>query len=95
MKRKVTLFETIWYVFCCLVAAAGITFITLGLVGQLGSTDVANLRKFFLPGCLTLPGAAILAVIVLLIYAKTNDRASEIAARRAARLAKVDSSKAE
>lgn len=90
MKRKVSIFEIVWYTLCGVTALAGLVFLILGLVGEFGGQGVKSLRDFSTPGFICLPVGAVLAVLVLIICAKGSDRASEAAARRAARLAKVE-----
>ena len=90
MKRKVSIFEIIWYTLCGLTALTGLVLIILGLVGDFGGKDFVSLRDFSTPGYICLVCGAIAASIVLIICAKGNDRAAEAAARRAARLAKVE-----
>lgn len=95
MKRKVSIFEIVWYSLCGASAITGLVFIILGLVGYFGGQSVVSLRDFSIPGYICFVAGAICAVVVLLIFAKGSDRASEAAARRAARLAKVEATKAE
>ena len=90
MKRKVSIFEIIWYSLCGLAAITGLVFVILGLVGDFGGQSVKSLRDFSTPGFICLPVGTVLAALVLIICAKGNDRAAEAAARRAARLAKVE-----
>ena len=90
MKRKVSIFEIVWYTLCGLSAVTGLVFVVLGLVGEFGGKNVTSLRDFSTPGYICLIAGAIAASIVLIICAKGSDRASEAAARRAARLAKVE-----
>lgn len=90
MKRKVSIFEIIWYTLCGLAALTGLVFVILGLVGDFGGKNVTSLRDFSTPGYICLVCGAVAASIVLIICAKGNDRAAEAAARRAARLAKVE-----
>ncbi|MCQ2088206.1 MAG: hypothetical protein MJZ37_09125 [Bacilli bacterium] len=90
MTKKVSIFEIVWYSICGASAITGLVFCILGLVGQFGGSSVVSLRDFSTPGYICLIAGAVAAVIVLLIYAKGNDRANEAAARRAARLAKVE-----
>lgn len=89
MFKKISVFEFVWYILCALSALTGLTFIILGLFGQYGN-DAAKLRVFSTPGYICLIAGAIAASIVLMIFAKTSDRAVEAAARRAARLGKVE-----
>ena len=95
MKRKVSIFEIIWYILCGVAALTGLVFLILGLIGDFGGQSVKSLRDFFTPGWICLVVGAVLASVVLIVCAKGSDRASEAAARRAARLAKVEAPKAE
>lgn len=96
MKKKVSIFELVWYVLCALSAITGLVFIVLGLVGEFGGKSVVSLRDFSTPGYICLICGAVAASVVLVICAKGNDRANEAAARRAARLGKtVEEAKAE
>ncbi len=90
MKRKVSIFEMVWYTICGIAGFTGLVFVILGLVGEFGGKSVNSLRDFSTPGYICLIAGAVAASIVLIIFAKWNDRAAEAAARRAARLAKVE-----
>jgi len=92
--KKVTLFEFIWYIVCGVSALTGLVFIVLGLFGQYAD-NVTELREFTTPGYICLIAGAVCASIVMMVFAKTSDRASEAAARRAARLGKTEEPKAE
>ena len=97
-KLKVSVFEIIWYILTGALAVWGLTFITLGVIVRNTKSDT-NLAKgnaswlsamktnFFTSGVIILVTGVILAVIVLLIFAKTADREVEKQQRRAARLA--------
>ena len=96
MKKKVSIFELVWYILCTLSAVTGLVFIVLGLVGDFGGKSVASLRDFSKPGFICFLCGAVAAALVLIICARGNDRANEAAARRAARLGKtVETPKAE
>lgn len=96
MKKKVSIFEFVWYILCALSAVTGLVFIVLGLVGEFGGKSVVSLRDFSTPGYICLIAGAVCAAVVLMICAKGSDRANEAAARRAARLGKaVEEPKAE
>ncbi len=100
-KMKVSIFEIVWYSLCGLVALWGLTYITLGLIGDLlpvtatenglaKASEVirAHFGLGFLGWGMILVGiGAVLAIIVLLLNAKKSDKEVEKAARRAARLA--------
>lgn len=96
MKKKVSIFELVWYILCAISVVTGLVFIVLGLVGDFGGNSVILLRDFSKPGYICLICGAVAAALVLIICAKGNDRASEAAARRAARLGKTtETTKAE
>lgn len=96
--NKTSIFEIIWYVLTGGLALWGLTFITLGVIVRNIKSD-ADLAKanaswlstmktdYFTSGIILLVTGVILAVIVLLIFAKTADREVEKQQRRAARLA--------
>ena len=105
-KLKVSVFEIIWYILTGLLGAWGLTFISLGIVARnskAGSDIVmANYNwkqvmktDYFTAGILILVSAIVLAVIVLLIFAKTADREVEKQQRRAARLAAANTAEAQ
>lgn len=95
-KSKISIFEKIWYVLCALVVLWGLTYIVLGIISRFA--DIAPLddfckgfkRMFKLDiqfwGAIIIAIAAVAAVIVMLIFAKTFDRASDREERRSARL---------
>lgn len=95
-KSKISIFEKIWYVLCALVVLWGLTYIVLGIISKFA--DIAPLddfckgfkRMFKLDiqfwGAIIIAIAAVAAVIVMLIFAKTFDRASDREERRSARL---------
>lgn len=95
-KSKISIFEKIWYVLCALVVLWGLTYIVLGIISKFA--DITPLddfckgfkRMFKLDiqfwGAIIIAIAAVAAVIVLLVYAKTYDRASDREERRSARL---------
>ena len=95
-KSNISLLEKIWYVLCGLVALWGIAYIVIGVISRFA--DVAALDDFCAGfksmfkldiqfwGAIIIAIAAVAAVIVLLAYAKTFDRASDREQRRSARL---------
>ena len=100
-KKKITksfIFELVWYILTGGLALWGLTFITLGVIvrNTKSDTDLAKANAswlstmktdYFTSGIILLVTGVILAVIVLLIFAKTADREVEKQQRRAARLA--------
>ena len=101
-KLKISIFELVWYILTGGIAVWGLTFITLGVIvrniksdSDLALADAAwkNAMKtnYFTAGVICLVTGVVLAVIVLLIFAKTADREVEKQQRRAARLAAANS----
>lgn len=101
-NRKVSIFEIVWYSLTGAIAVWGLTFLTLGvIVRHLRSTDAlykANASYeaamkigFFNSGLILLPAGVLLAIVVLLVFAKTADREVEKQQRRAARIAAASS----
>ena len=97
-KLKISIFELVWYILMGLIAAWGITFITLGIIARnlepysdlaLADNGWKEVMKtsYFVSGIIILVVAVIAAVIVLCIFAKSADREVEQQQRRAARLA--------
>lgn len=101
-KMKITVFELVWYILMGLLAAWGLTFITLGVIVRniKQTSDLATANQgwkaamktdYFTAGIIILVVAVISAVVVLSIFAKTADREVEKQQRRAARLAAASS----
>ena len=95
-KLPVSIVELVWYPICALVILWGLTYVVLGLVTKYNDisalTDFdAHFKKTFglnlyFWGLIIIAIAVVAAVFVLLIYAKTFDRATEREQRRSARL---------
>ena len=96
--RKLSIFELVWYPLTGAIAVWGLTFIVLGVVARnlkstadLVKADTAYAKTmglgFFNWGMILLAIGVVLAIIVLLVYAKQADREVEKQQRRAARLA--------
>ena len=95
-KLPISIFEIVWYSICVLVIAWGLTYVILGLVNRFN--DFTALKTFnnnfkstfglelYFWGLIIIGIAVIAGVIVLLVYAKTFDRASDREQRRSARL---------
>lgn len=98
-KKKtssITIFELIWYLLCGLVCAWGSTYSILGVIAKY--SDIKALSKFddsfeklfglnlFFWGLIIIAISVVAAIIVLLIYAKKFDRATERERRRSIRL---------
>ena len=95
-KLPVSIFELVWYPICALVILWGLTYVVLGLVNKYNNINAltefnANFTKQFglslyFWGLLIIVIGAVAGVAVMLIFAKTFDRASEKEQRRSARL---------
>ena len=95
-KLPVSIVELVWYPICALVILWGLTYVVLGLVTKYNNINAltefdANFRKLFglnlyFWGLIIVVIGAVAAVVVMLFFAKTFDRASEREQRRSARL---------
>ena len=96
-KLKISTFELVWYIICGLLVLWGLTYICIGAINHFASLSALDefchgfKRMFKLSihiwGALIIAIGAVAAVIVLLIFAKTFDRAVDREQRRSARLA--------
>ena len=99
-QLKISIFELVAYIVTIGVALWGLTYIILGLFARflpVGS-DLAladgTIEKlfglgYFYWGAIILSIAAVTLSLVLVLYAKKNDRQAEKETRRAARLAQI------
>ena len=95
-KLPVSIFELVWYPICALVIIWGLTYVVLGLVTKYNNINAltefnANFTKQFglglyFWGLLIIVSGVVAGVAVMLIFAKTFDRATEREQRRSARL---------
>ena len=95
-KLPVSIFELVWYPICALVIIWGLTYVVLGLVTKYNNINAltefnANFTKQFglglyFWGLLIIVIGVVAGVAVMLIFAKTFDRATEREQRRSARL---------
>ena len=95
-NRKISTFELVWYVLCALLVLWGLTYICVGLINHFASISSLDdfcdgFKKMFklsihVWGALIIVIAGVAASIVLLVFAKTFDRASDREQRRSARL---------
>ena len=95
-NRKVSIFEIVWYLICALVILWGITYVALALINKYN--DLKDLDKFatkfkslfglelYFWGLIIIGIGAVAAVVVMIIFAKTFDRAADREQRRSARL---------
>ena len=95
-KLPVSIFELVWYPICALVILWGLTYVVLGLVAKYNNINAltefnTNFTKQFglglyFWGLLIIAIGVVAGVVVMLIFAKTFDRATEREQRRSARL---------
>ena len=95
-KLPVSIFELVWYPICALVIIWGLTYVVLGLVTKYNNINAltefnANFTKQFglslyFWGLIIVVIGVVAGVAVMLIFAKTFDRATEREQRRSARL---------
>lgn len=95
-KLPVSIFELVWYPICALVILWGLTYVVLGLVTKYNNISAltefnTNFTKQFglnlyFWGLIIVVIGVVAGVVVMLIFAKTFDRASEREQRRSARL---------
>ena len=95
-KLPVSKFELVWYPLCGAVILWGLVYFVLGLVSRF--VDVASLDSFCAGfksmfklgiqywGLIIIAIAVVAAVVVMLFFAKTYDRAADREQRRSARL---------
>ena len=95
-KLPVSIFELVWYPICALVILWGLTYVVLGLVTKYNNINAltefnTNFTKQFglnlyFWGLIIVVIGVVAGVVVMLIFAKTCDRATEREQRRSARL---------
>ena len=95
-KLPVSIFELVWYPICALVILWGLTYVVLGLVTKYNNINAltefnTNFTKQFglnlyFWGLIIVVIGVVAGVAVMLIFAKTFDRATEREQRRSARL---------
>ncbi len=95
-KLPVSIFELVWYPICALVILWGLTYVVLGLVTKYNNISAltefnTNFTKQFglnlyFWGLIIVVIGVVAGVVVMLIFAKTFDRATEREQRRSARL---------
>ena len=95
-KLPVSFFELVWYPICALVIIWGLTYVVLGLVTKYNNINAlkefdANFTtqfglNLYFWGLIIIAIGVLAGVAVMLIFAKTFDRATEREQRRSARL---------
>ena len=95
-NAKVSIFEIIWYTLCVLVILWGIAYVALSLINKYN--DLSSLDKFatdfkktfglslYFWGLIIIAIGAVAMSVVMIIFAKTFDRAADREQRRSARL---------
>ena len=98
-KLPLSLFEIIWYSICILVMIWGLVYVILGLID--GANDLTSLHKFmadfkktfglsmYFWGLIICAIGVVAGVAVMIIYAKTFDKAADREQRRSARLSGI------
>ena len=95
-KLPVSIFEIIWYIICALVIIWGLTYVSLALIDKYNDLDslhkfITNFKNTFglslyFWGLIIIAIGVVAAVTVMVIFAKTYDRAADREQRRSARL---------
>ena len=98
-KLPISIFEIVWYSICALVIIWGLTYVVLSLVDKYNDlsslhTFAVNFKKTFglalyFWGLLIIVIGVIAGVAVMIIFAKTFDRAADREQRRSARLSAI------
>ena len=95
-KLPVSIFEIVWYIICALVIIWGLTYVVLSLINKYN--DLTNLNKFavsfkktfglslYFWGLIIMAIGAVAGVAVMIVFAKTYDKAADREQRRSARL---------
>ena len=99
-KLPLSIFEIVWYSICVLVMIWGLVYVILGLVD--GANDLTSLHKFmgnfkktfgldmYFWGLIIFAIGVVAGVTVMIIYAKTFDKAADREQRRSARLSALN-----
>ena len=99
-NKKVAIFEIIWYIICALVILWGITYVVLSLINKYN--DFAALDKWadkfekkfglslYFWGLIIIGIAVVAGCAVMIIFAKTFDKAADREQRRSARLSSLN-----
>ena len=99
-KLPLSIFEIIWYSICVLVMIWGLVYVILGLID--GANDLTSLHKFmskfqktfglsmYFWGLIIIAIGVVAGVTVMILYAKTFDKAADREQRRSARLSAIN-----
>ena len=98
-KLPLSIFEIVWYSICVLVMIWGLVYVILALID--GANDLTNLHKFmgnfkktfgldmYFWGLIIFAIGVVAGVTVMIVYAKTFDKAADREQRRSARLSGI------
>ena len=98
-KLPLSIFEIVWYSICVLVMIWGLVYVILALID--GANDLTSLHKFmadfkktfglsmYFWGLIIFAIGVVAGVTVMIIYAKTFDKAADREQRRSARLSAI------
>ena len=98
-KLPLSIFEIVWYSICVLVMIWGLVYVILGLID--GANDLTSLHKFmgkfqktfgltmYFWGLIIFAIGVVAGVTVMIVYAKTFDKAADREQRRSARLSAI------
>ena len=99
-KLPLSIFEIVWYSICVLVMIWGLTYVILSLVDKYNDlsalhTFTNNFKKTFglslyFWGFIIIAIAAVAGVVVMVLFAKTFDKAADREQRRSARLSALN-----
>ena len=99
-KLPLSIFEIVWYSICILVMIWGLVYVVLSLID--GANDLTSLHKFmadfkktfglsmYFWGLIICAIGVLAGVTVMIIYAKTFDKAADREQRRSARLSALN-----
>ena len=99
-KLPLSIFEIVWYSICVLVMIWGLVYVILALID--GANDLTSLHKFmanfkktfgltmYFWGLIIFAIGVVAGVTVMIIYAKTFDKAADREQRRSARLSALN-----
>lgn len=99
-KLPLSIFEIVWYSICVLVMIWGLVYVILGLID--GANDLTSLHKFmanfkktfgltmYFWGLIIFAIGVVAGVTVMIIYARTFDKAADREQRRSARLSALN-----
>ena len=99
-KLPLSIFEIVWYSICVLVMIWGLVYIILALID--GANDLTSLHKFmanfkktfgldmYFWGLIIIAIGVVAGVTVMILFAKTFDKAADREQRRSARLSALN-----